>query len=111
MSSYPPPPPPPIAPPPPPYVPGAGGYPAPNEGRATISLVLGIISLVALCLCQPVSLVCGAIAFFLGMGSRQRIQQSQGALGGDGMALAGLITGAIGGGLGAVFTVLLIVYI
>ena len=113
MSSYPPPPPPPpppSAPPPPPYVPGAGWYPVPNEGRATISLVLGIISLVAVCLCQPVALVCGAIAFFMGLGSRQKIRESQGVLGGDNLALGGVITGAIGGGLGAIFTVLWIVY-
>ena len=76
----------------PPPPPGQmGGYAAapPNDSQATLSLILGILSLV----CCP---ILGPFAFFIGNGSRNRIQASGGMLGGYGLATAGWILGIIG---------------
>ncbi|WP_148575096.1 DUF4190 domain-containing protein [Nocardioides caldifontis] len=81
----------------PPY----GGYPPappvytpppspPSSGRATTSLVLGIASLV---LC---GLFTGIPAIILGIKARREIRESDGRVGGDGLALGGIITGVIG---------------
>jgi hypothetical protein len=115
MSSYPPPPPPGYGAPPPPPPPGYGplGFPAyrPTDGSATAALVVGIASIVLLCACQPAAVVAGVVALVVGLGARRRILASGGALGGDGLALSGVIIGAIGGGLGLLFTILLVAYI
>lgn len=58
-----------------------------TDGKATGSLVLGILSL--LCF----SFLAGIPAIILGHISRKNIRQSMGRLKGDGMALAGLIMG------------------
>jgi hypothetical protein len=73
-------------------MPGGGYAPAmgaPNDGQATLSLILGIISV----LCCP---ILGPVALFIGNASRQRIQASGGTLGGAGLAMAGLVLGVIG---------------
>ena len=88
---------------PPPPAPG-GGYAAPvmappTDSQATVSLVLGIISVICCALVGPV-------AFFLGNSARGRIQASGGTVGGSGMATAGMILGIIG----SVFLLLGILY-
>lgn len=60
-----------------------------TDGKATGSLILGILSL--LCF----SFLAGIPAVILGHMSRKNIRQSMGRLKGDGMALAGLIMGYI----------------
>lgn len=60
-----------------------------TDGKATGSLILGILSL--LCF----SFLAGIPAIILGHISRKNIRQSMGRLKGDGMALAGLIMGYI----------------
>jgi type IV pilus assembly protein PilA len=67
------------------------GYAGPpqTDGKATGSLVLGILSLVGF------SILAGIPAVVLGHISRKEIRESRGRLTGDGMALAGLITGYI----------------
>ena len=109
-----PPPPPPAAPPPPPPPTGgmqvppppSGGYqpvvgaPAPTDSSATVSLVLGILSLFCC------GIILGPIAYFVGNSARQRILASGGAIGGEGMANAGRILGIIG----AILSVLFIVF-
>ncbi|MGE5323527.1 MAG: DUF4190 domain-containing protein [Actinomycetota bacterium] len=60
-----------------------------TDGKATGSLILGILSL--LCF----SFFAGIPAIILGHISRKNIRQSMGRLKGDGMALAGLIMGYI----------------
>jgi type IV pilus assembly protein PilA len=60
-----------------------------TDGKATGSLILGILSL--LCF----SFLAGIPAVILGHMSRKSIRQSMGRLKGDGMALAGLIMGYI----------------
>jgi hypothetical protein len=61
----------------------------PNDGQATLSLVLGIISVVCCAILGPV-------AFFVGNSSLTRIRASGGTLGGEGLAQAGRILGIIG---------------
>lgn len=61
-----------------------------TEPLAIVALVLGIVSLAA-CGC----LVFGVLAVVFGIMGRKRIREANGTLTGDGLALAGLITGAI----------------
>ena len=70
------------------YVPAvAVAQQAPTENMAVISMVLGILSLVAL------SVLAGIPAIILGKQSRENIRASKGALTGDSMAQAGIIMG------------------
>ena len=89
--SYPPPPP---EQPGQPYDPGQPPmYPpvaAPTSGKATTSLILGIVSLVAC------GLVAGIPAIILGRQAKREIQESGGRMGGEGVATAGFVTGLIG---------------
>jgi hypothetical protein len=117
MSYYPPPPPPGYgAPPPPPPVPQPGYGPAGvptyrvTDSGAVVALIVGIASIVLLCACQPAALVAGGVALFVGLSARRRINASAGAVAGDGLAMGGVVTGAIGGALGAIFTVVIIGY-
>jgi hypothetical protein len=78
--------------------PGYGsGYPgpvrSPTNGKATASLVTGVTSLV-LSWCCGFGLV-GIVAVVLGVRARREIQDSGGTQQGDGLALGGIITGAI----------------
>ena len=86
--------------------PGQGQYPTapfpgpyyapkpPTDGKATASLVFGIISLIPCIL-----ILAGIPAIILGHLSRGEINRSGGRVGGGGMALAGLIMGYISLGL------------
>ncbi len=92
------------------YTPMAGGLPAPgmpvpmagpqNEQMAVWALVLGILSW---CCC---SCLTGIPAIVLGYMARTKIRESNGALSGDGMALAGIILG----GISTAMTVLWFIY-
>jgi len=77
--------------------PAGGGYPAVvgyaaprTDGLAIASLILGILSL----LCC--GFILGPAAAITGFISRNRIAASGGAIGGGGMAMAGLILGIVG---------------
>lgn len=72
----------------------------PNDSQATLSLVLGIVSV----LCCA---ILGPVAFFIGNSSLSRIRGSGGTLGGEGLAQAGRILGIIG----TVFLVLWILFV
>ena len=76
---------------------------APNSSKATTSLVLGICSLV----------VCGFFlgipAMIIGRQAKREIEESQGRLGGEGLATAGFITGLIGTIWSALAAILLVV--
>jgi hypothetical protein len=100
-----PPPPPPgggggFAPPPPPpgggYTPAAGMQYANRrtDGLAIASLVVGIFSLV--CCFILLGVILGPAAAIMGFISRGRITQSNGTLGGGGLAIGGLILGVLG---------------
>jgi len=75
-------------------------------------MVLGIIALAGLpviCCCglgEVVVLPLGIIAFVLGLQARSKAAAAQGALGGDGKALAGMVMGATAAGIGVVLLVL-----
>jgi hypothetical protein len=75
---------------PPPYPPAYGGYPQQTDQKAVTALVLGILSLT----CG--GLLTGIPAVVVGVMSRKDIERSGGALGGGGLALAGIITGGLG---------------
>jgi len=81
--------------PPQPGEPHPGSYPAPapTNGKATSSLIVGITTLVLSWCCGFG--VLGLVAVVLGMKGRSEIRRSGGAQGGEGIALAGVITGAI----------------
>ncbi len=86
-------------PPPPPMGAPMGEAPQPQgKGVAIAALVLGIVSL-ALCLYWFLSIPAGIVAIVLGVIARRRGV-------GAGMALAGIITGALGAVLGFVILVL-----
>jgi len=80
--------------------PAAAGYAAPrNDGLAVASLIVGIISL----LCC--GFILGPAAAIMGFISRNRIAASGGAIGGGGMAMAGLILGIVGFVLWIIFAI------
>ncbi len=84
-------------PPPPQYgapVPPAGGLPPKNSGKAITSLVTGIVSLPGIC-CWPLGVVLGILGIVFGVLARKDIETSGGQLKGAGLALAGLICGAV----------------
>ncbi len=86
-------------PPPPPMSGPVGGAPqSEGKGMAIASMVLGIVS-VALCLYWFLSIPAGIVAIVLGVLARRKGV-------GAGMALAGIITGAVGFVFGLVIVVL-----
>lgn len=68
--------------------------PTGNNGLAVASLVVGIVSLV-LGICCCLGLLGGIAAIVMGFVARGQINASGGRQGGNGMALAGIITGGI----------------
>jgi hypothetical protein len=86
----------------PPLPPGApapgyyGGYgpPAPTDGMAVASLVLGIVGVTMIC-AYGLGLVPAIIAIVLGRMSKQKIDASGGQIGGRGLAQAGFILGIV----------------
>lgn len=88
-------------PPPPPQYgappPGYGAQPPKNSGKAIASMVTGLVGL--LTICCGLFVASSIAALVLGFLARKEIRQSNGQLTGDGMALTGIITGAVGIGL------------
>jgi hypothetical protein len=62
----------------------------PTDSQATVSLVLGILSLFCC------GIVLGPVAIFMANASRRKIQAGGGAIGGAGLASAGLVLGIVG---------------
>lgn len=89
-------------PPPPGYYQQPGYQPPPSSsGRATTSLVLGILSLIAC------GLLLGIPAMVLARQAKREIRESGGRVGGDGLATAGFVTGLIG----TLWSVLVILFV
>ena len=85
---------------PPPRVTASGS----TEGRAIAALISAIAGIVlGLPLGLP-GMVLGTLAYFLGRSAVNRIDSSQGALGGRGLAVTSWVLGAIAMGIGAVVT-------
>lgn len=68
---------------------------APTDGLAIASLITGVVSMVAAFLCCLGGFI-GIGAVVMGVMSRKRIGQSNGASSGNGLAVGGIVTGAIG---------------
>ena len=84
-------------PPPPQYgapVPGAPGAQPKTSGKAITSLVTGILSLPGVC-CWPLGVVLAILGIVFGFLGRKDIENSQGQQKGTGLALAGMICGAV----------------
>jgi hypothetical protein len=80
---------------------------------AVASLVLGIVSIPGICCYGIVGLAAGITAIILGRMSIRKIKASGGLLGGNGLAQAGWICGAVGAVLGliyALFTLALFIF-
>jgi hypothetical protein len=83
---------------------GAPAAPAPPSSKAITALVLGIASLVVCCL-GP---LLGVPAIIVGLSARKEVRTSEGRTGGDGLALGGIIAGALGSLLGIAVWALLV---
>ncbi len=70
-----------------------------GKGMAIASLICGILSLL-LCCFSYVGLVLGIVAIVLGIISKKKTEN------GKGMALAGIITGSIGGAIALIFVII-----
>ena len=80
-----------------------------TSGLAIGSLVCGILSLMVVCC--GISIVLGPVAIVLGIMGRREIARSSGMVSGDGMALSGLILGAVSTALAAIFILIRILTI
>jgi hypothetical protein len=79
------------------YPPYAGFHPVlPNHSQATLSMVLGIIGLAGGLLFCGVGLLASPFAWALGRNALKEIRASQGRLGGESSAKAGMVMGIIG---------------
>ncbi|WP_334141985.1 DUF4190 domain-containing protein [Rhabdothermincola sp.] len=81
--------------------------PAQIEGLAIASFVVALVGLVMLCM-YGLGVVACIAAIPLAITARGRINESNGALTGEGFATAGLIIGAIGTALGVLGLILLL---
>jgi hypothetical protein len=63
-----------------------------HEARAIAALVLGVCSIV---LIYPLGIVLGPLALWFGITGLRRINRSGRTLSGSGLAIAGIVTGAI----------------
>ncbi|MQS37579.1 DUF4190 domain-containing protein [Streptomyces katsurahamanus] len=94
--------------------PGYQGYPAvgwapqvtPSNGMGITAMVLGILAVCLFCLYGVVSVVLGILALIFGILGRKRVQRGEANNGG--MALAGVVLGAVGIVLGVVVIGLLV---
>ena len=89
---------------------GYGQFPPrmPNDGMAIASLVVSCVAVVGLCGYGVGGLI-GIVGAILGHVSRRRIKQT--GAGGDGMALAGIITGWVAAGIAVLAIAAIIVLI
>ncbi|MBM7515288.1 DUF4190 domain-containing protein [Nocardioides nitrophenolicus] len=89
--------------------PGYGHQPPAQSGMAIAALVTGISGIVLGCCCGLFGLV-GIAGIVCGVMARKDIRESHGAKTGDGLALAGIITGAVAVAFGLLSIALLFVY-
>lgn len=85
--------------------PAYGQPPGETHTPATISLILGVLSLVCL------GFLSGIPAMILGRKASKEIAASQGRLGGGGLATAGFVTGLIGTILSIIGLILFVVLV
>ncbi|WP_408899184.1 DUF4190 domain-containing protein [Nocardioides sp. R1-1] len=88
------------------YGPPGYGYQAPQQSvLAVVSLVAGIVGLVGVCCCGILGVV-GLGGVICGILAKKEIRDAHGMKTGDGLALAGIITGALGIALGIASVIL-----
>ena len=92
--SYEQPPPPEMPPPPPPYGPPPSEPPAKRSTLALVSLICGVVGMIATCLCG-LGVAVGIAGIVTGFLARREIARSDGRVSGAGLALGGIITGAL----------------
>jgi hypothetical protein len=83
--------------------PGSAPAARTNEPRATVALIIGILSLV---LIYPLGIALGPIALWLGISALRRINRGVGSRGGLGLAIAGVATSGVTCGLYALVLML-----
>lgn len=88
---------------------GAQGVTPGNNVLALISMILGIAGLVLMC-AYGIGFLPGAAGLVLGFVGRSQINRSGGLQGGSGMAMAGIIMGAIAVGLSVIVLVAILVF-
>jgi hypothetical protein len=82
------------------------GQPPRTNGKATAALITGVASLFLAFLC--VGAIGGVVAVVLGVKARTEIRNSGGQTSGDGLALAGIITGGLAILLGLVIILVVV---
>jgi hypothetical protein len=92
---------------PPPRIKASGS----TDGRAIASLIAAIAGIVLGLPMGIPGMVLGTLAYFLGKSSTHRIDSSQGALVGRGVALAGWVLGAVAMAIGSAVTLVWIVVV
>ena len=97
--------------PPPAYPPPRERAAGSTEGRTIAALLAAIAGIVlGLPLGLP-GMVLGTLAYFLGKSAVNRIDSSQGSLGGRGLAVSSWVLGALAMGIGAVVTLVWVVVV
>ena len=86
-------------------------YGLPDAPNSTLSMILGIVGLVVSFLgcCGFFSVIplgLGIAAVILGVNARGKITAAQGAFGGSGKAMAGIVTGAVAIGIAVVLFII-----
>ena len=97
--------------PPPSYPPPRVKAPGSTDGRAIGSLITAIVGIVLGIPTGIPGMVLGTIAYFLGKSSVSRIDSSQGALGGRGVAVSGWVFGVVAMAIGSVVTLVWLVVV
>ncbi len=76
---------------------GYGGPPGQTQDQfAVVSVVLGVLSLVLMFCCGPLSILLGIAAITFGLVALSRINKEPHRYSGKGMAIAGIVVGALG---------------
>jgi hypothetical protein len=82
-----------------------------TDGMAIAAMVAGIVSIYSTVFCWFLAMGLGAAAVAFGIESGRRIERSSGRLEGDGMAIAGIVTGVIGFLLGTAVMLLTLLWV
>ena len=98
--------------PPPGYPPyGAFAPPRPDHPQSTLSMILGLVGLVGALVFCGLPLVVSPFAWALGRNALKDIEASQGRLGGESQARAGMVMGIIGTILAVLALVVIVIVI
>jgi hypothetical protein len=91
-------------------------YQPPSSNKATASLILGIVGVIAAlgqcccCLALPVAGICSVLAWVLGQSELSAIRRGECAETGRGLAQAGMILGIVGTVLVVLYLIVFFIY-